>query len=147
MPEDDAELVALIDNELDEGRRTALWARLAADEQLRQRYDELRAAGPPIAASFDSPLAQAPLARLRALLPLDRAVRQPPRDEETIEGATGDEYTTGDDDEDCALRCWARVKNATGAARAVSNEVTIVAAALPEQRGAQKRGARKRPLR
>ena len=59
MPEDDAELVALIDNELDEGRRTALWARLAADGQLRQRYDELRAAGPPIAASFDSLLAQA----------------------------------------------------------------------------------------
>ena len=77
MPEDDAELVALIDNELDEGRRTALWARLAADGQLRQRYDELRAAGPPIAASFDSLLAQAPLPRLRALLPLDRAVRQP----------------------------------------------------------------------
>ena len=39
------------------------------------------------------------------------------------------------------------VKNAAGAARAVSNEVTIVAAALPEQHGAQKRGARKRPLR
>jgi hypothetical protein len=69
------------------------------------------------------------------------------RDEETIEGATGDEYTTGDDDEDCALRRWVRVKNAAGAARAVSNEVTIVAAALPEQHGAQKRGARKRPLR
>jgi anti-sigma factor RsiW len=77
MTDDGAELVALIDNELDEGRRTALWARLAADERLRQRYDELRAAGPPIAVSFDSLLAQAPLARLRALLPLDRAVRQP----------------------------------------------------------------------
>jgi hypothetical protein len=69
------------------------------------------------------------------------------RDEETIEGATGDEYTTGNDDEDCALRCWVRVKNAAGAARAVSNEVTIVAAALPEQHGAQKKGARKRPHR
>ena len=69
------------------------------------------------------------------------------RDEETIEGATGDEYTTGDDDEDCALRCWVRVKNAAGAARAVSNEVTIVAAALPEQHGAQKKGRLKAPLR
>src|SRR4029077_2088074 len=69
------------------------------------------------------------------------------RDEETIEGATGDEYTTGDDDEGCALRCWVRVKNAAGAARAVSNEVTIVAAALPEQHGAQKTDARKHPLR
>jgi anti-sigma factor RsiW len=77
MTDDDAELVALIDNELDEGRRTALWARLAADERLRQRYDELRAAGPRIAASLDSLLAQAPLAHLRALLPLDSAVRQP----------------------------------------------------------------------
>ena len=37
MSDDDAELVALIDNELDEGRRTALLARLAADERLRQR--------------------------------------------------------------------------------------------------------------
>ena len=32
------------------------------------------------------------------------------RDEETIEGATGDEYTTGDDDEDCALRRRVRVQ-------------------------------------
>ena len=30
------------------------------------------------------------------------------RDGETIEGATTDEYRTGDDDEDCALRCWVR---------------------------------------
>jgi len=40
-----------------------------------------------------------------------------------------------------------RVKNAAGAARAVSNEVTIVAAALPEQHGAQKKGRLKAPLR
>ena len=69
MTEDDAELVALIDNELDESRRTALLARLAADEQLRQRYDELREAGAPIAASLDALLEQAPPARLRAALP------------------------------------------------------------------------------
>jgi hypothetical protein len=37
MSDDDAEPVALIDNELDEGRRTALLARLAADDGLRQR--------------------------------------------------------------------------------------------------------------
>jgi anti-sigma factor RsiW len=36
----DAELVALIDNELDEGRRAALSARLAADDGLRQRYEQ-----------------------------------------------------------------------------------------------------------
>jgi hypothetical protein len=38
-----------------------------------------------------------------------------------------------------------RVKNAAGAARAVSNEVTIVAAALPEQHCAQKKGRSKAP--
>jgi anti-sigma factor RsiW len=71
MTDDDADLVALIDNELEEGRRTALLARLAADERLRQRYEELRAAGAPIPAAFDALLEQAPLAGLRAALPTD----------------------------------------------------------------------------
>ena len=53
MADDDAELVALIDNGLDESRRTALWARLAADERLRQRYEELRQTGAHFAASPD----------------------------------------------------------------------------------------------
>jgi hypothetical protein len=75
--DDDAKLVALIDNELDEDRRSALLARLAADEELRRRYDELREAGAPIAASLDTLLEQAPLARLRAMLPTDRPIRQP----------------------------------------------------------------------
>jgi anti-sigma factor RsiW len=75
MADDDPELVALIDNELDESRRTALWARLAADEQLRQRYEELRQTGAPLAASLDKLLTQAPLARLRAALPPE----EPPR--------------------------------------------------------------------
>jgi anti-sigma factor RsiW len=77
MAEDDAELVALIDNELDEGRRTALLARLAADERLRQRYEEFRQTGAPLAASLDELLTQAPLARLRAALPVDRPARRP----------------------------------------------------------------------
>ena len=67
------------------------------------------------------------------------------RDGETIEGATTNEYTTCDDDEGCALRCWVRVKNAAGAARAVSNEVTVVAAALLDQHSAQKKGRSKAP--
>ncbi len=79
MTDDDAELVALIDNELDESRKTALLARLAEDERLRRRYDELREAGAPIAASLDALLEQAPLARLRAMLPPDDLVRQAPR--------------------------------------------------------------------
>jgi anti-sigma factor RsiW len=79
MSEDDAELVALIDNELDEGRRSALLARLAADEGLRQRYEALRQTGAPLAASLDALVAQAPLARLRAALPAAGPIRQPPR--------------------------------------------------------------------
>jgi hypothetical protein len=79
MTDDDAELVALIDNELNESRRTALLTRLAANEQLRRRYDELREAGAPITASLDALLEQAPLARLRAALPPDDLVRQPSR--------------------------------------------------------------------
>ena len=77
MADDDAELVALIDNELDEGSRTALLARLQADERLRQRYEEFRQTGAPLAASLDKLLTQAPLARLRAALPVDSPVRQP----------------------------------------------------------------------
>jgi hypothetical protein len=79
MADDDVELVALIDNELDESRKTALLARLAADEQLHQRYVELRQTGAPLAASLDKLLAQAPLARLRAALPADEPPRQPSR--------------------------------------------------------------------
>jgi anti-sigma factor RsiW len=79
MADDDAELVALIDNELDESSRTALLARLAADERLRQRYEELRQTGAPLAASLDALLGQAPLARLRAALPADEPLRQPRR--------------------------------------------------------------------
>jgi anti-sigma factor RsiW len=79
MSDDDAELVALIDNELDDTSRTALLARLAADEGLRQRYEELRLTGAPLAAAFDLLLADAPLARLRAALPPDEAARARPR--------------------------------------------------------------------
>jgi anti-sigma factor RsiW len=79
MFEDDAELVALIDNELDDSSRSALLTRLAADERLRRRYDELRGTGAPLAAAFDGLLGQAPLARLRAALPADRPFRRPQR--------------------------------------------------------------------
>jgi anti-sigma factor RsiW len=72
----DAKLVALIDNELDENSRTALLARLSADERLRQRYEELRQTGAPLGASFDALLEQAPLARLRAAIPADELLRQ-----------------------------------------------------------------------
>ena len=79
MSDSEAELVALIDNELDEDRRTALLARLAADDGLRQRYEELRQASVPLAASFGALLKKAPLARLRAALPAGEPIRRPLR--------------------------------------------------------------------
>ena len=79
MADDDAQLVALIDNELDDSNRTALLARLAADEGLRQRYEAFRQTGAPLAASFDVLLGQAPLGRLRAALPAEEPPRQPSR--------------------------------------------------------------------
>jgi hypothetical protein len=77
MSDDDTELVALIDNELDESSRAALLARLAANEQLRQRYEELRQTNAPLAAAFEALLGQAPLARLRTALPAGEPLRQP----------------------------------------------------------------------
>jgi hypothetical protein len=71
-------LYALIDNELDEGRRTALLTRLA-DDGLRQRYGELWQTSAPLAASFDVLLEQAPLARLRTALPANEPIRRLPR--------------------------------------------------------------------
>ena len=79
MSDHDAELVALIDNELDEDRRTALLARLAADDGLRQRYEELRQTSVPLATSFGALLELAPLARLRAALPAGEAIWWPRR--------------------------------------------------------------------
>jgi anti-sigma factor RsiW len=79
MSDDDAELVALIDNELDDNSRTFLLARLPADEGLRQRYEELRLTSAPLVAAFDLLLGDAPLARLRASLPPDAPARARPR--------------------------------------------------------------------
>src|SRR6202042_2631879 len=79
MADDDAQLVALIDNELDESGRPALLARLAADEGLRRRYEEFRQTGAPLAASLDELLTQAPLARLRTALPAEEPPRLPSR--------------------------------------------------------------------
>jgi anti-sigma factor RsiW len=68
MSGEDAELVALIDDELHEEAKSRLQARLAGDEGLRKRYEELRAAGVLIAASLDALIENAPLPRLRAAL-------------------------------------------------------------------------------
>ena len=77
MTDDDAELVALIDNELDENRKSALLARLETDERLRARYESLRETKAPIAASLAALLGEAPLERLRARLPVDSGAQAP----------------------------------------------------------------------
>jgi anti-sigma factor RsiW len=69
MAGEDAELVALIDNELDEGTKSRVLARLAEDETLRIRYKLLREAGAPIAQAFEALIENAPLDRLRAGVP------------------------------------------------------------------------------
>ncbi|MBV8440816.1 MAG: hypothetical protein JO312_09700 [Hyphomicrobiales bacterium] len=79
MTDDDTELVALIDDELDEERKSALLARLATDERLRERYEALREAQEPLAAAFDAMLAAAPIARLNAALPAEGEARKPTR--------------------------------------------------------------------
>ncbi len=75
MAEEDAEIVALIDNELDKDARARLLARLAADEALRKRYEALREARAPIVAALDALIEKAPLSRLRAALPPESAPR------------------------------------------------------------------------
>jgi anti-sigma factor RsiW len=75
MTVDDAQLVALIDNELDEEAKGRLLAQLAADKGLRQRCEALREAGAPISASFDALLEKAPLSRLSAALPSEAIAR------------------------------------------------------------------------
>ena len=78
MTVDDAQLVALIDDELDEEAKGRLLAQLAADEGLRQRYEALREAGAQMASSFDALLEAAPLSRLSAALPSEAVARPAP---------------------------------------------------------------------
>jgi anti-sigma factor RsiW len=75
MPDEDNELVALIDNELDEDRKARLLARLETDPALRARYEALREAGAPFRRAFDALLERAPVERLRQAIPPEA---QPP---------------------------------------------------------------------
>jgi anti-sigma factor RsiW len=73
MADDDAEIVALIDNELEKDASARLLTRLATDEALRKRYEALRETRAPIAGAFDALIEKAPLSRLRAALPPESA--------------------------------------------------------------------------
>jgi anti-sigma factor RsiW len=75
MAWEDGELVALIDNELDQDARRRLLERLEEDEALRGRYETLRKTSAPIADALDGLLATAPLDRLRAAIPIEEAPR------------------------------------------------------------------------
>lgn len=76
---DDERLAALIDNELDEGDRTALLERLAQDDALRARLSSMKEDRDRLVGSFDALLGQAPLDRLRAALPPAEAEARPSR--------------------------------------------------------------------
>jgi anti-sigma factor RsiW len=74
---DDAQLVALIDNQLDETTRQAVHTRLMVEPDLRARYQQLAAGGLPFRAAFEAALADAPVSRMRAkLAPLDSDARR-----------------------------------------------------------------------
>jgi anti-sigma factor RsiW len=75
----DQELVALIDNELDQERKSRLLVRLEEDAALRARYEALRDAGAPIRGAFDALLERAPVARLRDAVAAESAKRRGPR--------------------------------------------------------------------
>src|SRR5271165_3638701 len=78
MADEDEMLVALIDGELDESRRTSLLKRLEEDAALRARYEALRDARAPLGAAFEALLARAPLSSLRKALPPETPVRRRP---------------------------------------------------------------------
>jgi anti-sigma factor RsiW len=69
MSEEDAELVALSDNELGPDARSRLLTRLEEDTALRKRYERLQETGGLIARALDDLLKSAPLDRLRAAMP------------------------------------------------------------------------------
>jgi anti-sigma factor RsiW len=66
--DDDAQLVAFIDRQLDENARSALEARLARDALLRERLARLQEGGRPFAPAFQALLDAAPVERLQAAL-------------------------------------------------------------------------------
>jgi anti-sigma factor RsiW len=77
MAEHDEDLVALIDGELQDPRKSELLARLKSDPVLRQRYEAMRETGAPIGAALGLALDRAPLDRLRAFLPTEPATQAP----------------------------------------------------------------------
>lgn len=65
----DEMLVAFLDGELDPAGRRAVEAAVGRDAEVADRLDFLKTADLPFAAGFDALLAQAPVARLQAMIP------------------------------------------------------------------------------
>ena len=72
----DAQLVALLDGELDEETASRLLARIASDANLQNRYDALREVGSWLNSAFDWLLEEAPVSRLRTVLQRERPGRK-----------------------------------------------------------------------
>jgi anti-sigma factor RsiW len=68
MGVDDADLVALSDNELDSDARSRLLSRLEEDTALRKRYERLQKTDGLVIRTLDDLLKRAPLDRLRAAM-------------------------------------------------------------------------------
>jgi anti-sigma factor RsiW len=78
-PEDDALLVAFLDNALGNAEREGLVARLAEDADLKARLEQMRAGGLSFAPAFAALLAEAPLDRLRAFAAVPKTPVSPSR--------------------------------------------------------------------
>ena len=72
----DAQLVALLDGELDEETASRLLARIASDANLQNRYDALREVASWLNSAFDWLLEEAPVSRLRTVLQRERPGRK-----------------------------------------------------------------------
>ena len=79
MDTDDADLIALIDGEVDETRARELRERIAGDVALRQRYEALGEQRRAVGAAFDTMLSMAPVARLKAFIPAESTHRRTSR--------------------------------------------------------------------
>ena len=84
--DDDAQLVAYIDRELDQPDREALEARLAREPSLRERLAQLERGERPFAAAFKVLLDAAPLERLQASLAAIESREEP---ETSVQPARG----------------------------------------------------------
>lgn len=67
--DNDDELAALIDGELDDARKRALLAQMADDPALRRRYEALVQQRAAVEGAFQRLLGEAPLERLRSMIP------------------------------------------------------------------------------